>query len=417
MNLYESALSSVDAEKSRVENGVNVLAPAPHKSALSILLSKLSEPLTVILGIASIVSCASGSWMEGGGILLAVILSAGIGFISEYRAGRAFDILNLTDDSAPVKVIRDGAMTSVPRSEIVKGDIIKVETGEEIPADGRVLSSSEFHLDQSKFTGEPESVLKCASDDPAFDEASVNATYPADTVLRSSSVVSGNAFVLVTAVGMATEIGGTARAASEITDETTPLQKQLGHLSKVIAVFGVSVAFLLFTVLCVMAYNANTFSFASALNFFMLALTLIVVTVPEGLPMSVTLSLACSMRKMARNNCLIRRLHACETIGCTTVICSDKTGTLTMNRMTVAAKNFPVGSESVVNDAFAMNSTAELDGGEVLGNPTEGALLLSLANDGIDYKVFEPRKMCLKGVISPQRQSIWPRFSVMALFM
>ncbi|MDD4816802.1 MAG: calcium-translocating P-type ATPase, PMCA-type [Victivallaceae bacterium] len=378
-------LTEKKAAESRRLNGRNELDPPPHKPGWRLLLEKLSEPLTVILGAAAVVSMLTGGVIEGCGILLAVVLSAGIGFASEYRAGREFDILNKTEDGVPVKTLRDGKLTPVPRAELALGDVMFVETGEEIPTDAEVLDATEFNVDQSKFTGEPEMVRKVRRDDKDFTTLSADASYPADNVLRGSGILSGSAWLRATAVGMATEIGRTARAATEITDETTPLQKQLTKLSKVIAVFGVALAVILFALLTLRGWSAGTLDKHLLLTFFMVAVTLIVVTVPEGLPMSVTLSLACAMRKMAGSNCLLRRLHAGETIGCATVICTDKTGTLTMNRMRVAALFFPAAAAELATEAMCVNSTASLDGDEVLGNPTEGALLLHLRDNGVDW--------------------------------
>lgn len=384
---YYNGLSSKEAEDAIIAHGLNILESPPHKSALVLLFEKLTEPLTIILGAAALVSVLTGEWIEGCGILSAIILSAGIGFISEYRAGRAFDILNKTNDEIPVKTMRDGKVTEIPKSHIVEGDIVFTERGDEIPADGIVLECNDFQLDQSKFTGEPEGVRKVPHDDPEYTELSSHGTYRADLALRGSSVVSGNAVLRICAVGMKTEIGKTARSASEITDETTPLQKQLARLSKVIAIFGVSLATLLFIILATKHAMAGDITLQALITIFMIAVTLIVVTVPEGLPMSVTLSLACSMRKMARANCLVRRLHATETIGCTTVICTDKTGTLTKNCMTVAESFFPQGSDELVSEAVSINSNADLDAetDKVIGNPTEGALLLFLRTRNVDY--------------------------------
>lgn len=379
-------LTEQQVEYSRATHGWNVLAPAPHRPAWKLALEKFSEPLILILAFAALLAVLTGGWVEGGGILLAILLSAGIGFLSEHRAGREFDILNRTDDAALVRTWRNGSPVHCPKAEIVVGDAVAVETGEEIPADGIVVESRDLRVDQSKFTGEPEPVAKVTPDDPAKNLLARNATYPPECVLRGSTVVSGCAVIEITAVGMATEIGKTAAAATEITDETTPLQKQLRHLSKVIAIFGFSLSALLFVLLTAQAFSADALTPSALLTIFMIAVTLIVVTVPEGLPMSITLGLACNMRKMAQSNCLIRRLHAGETIGCATVICTDKTGTLTMNQMNVTEVFFQDFGRDLFEEAMCVNSTAELNGGEVLGNPTEGALLRHLANGGIDYR-------------------------------
>ncbi len=384
---HYTGLSMAEVSASLAAHGANVLLPPPRKSAWRLLGGKLAEPLILILMLAALLAAATGGGLESAGILLAVVLAAGIGFLSEYRAGRAFDILNQTDDEIAVKVWRDGKLTSQPRKNLVVGDIIIMETGEEIPADAEVLEVNEFEVDQSKFTGEPEPVVKLPADDPGCVALSQESTYPASRVLRGSAVLSGRAVLRLSAVGMATEIGHTAHAAAELTDETTPLQRQLARLSKVIAIFGLSAAGFLFAVLIFQHAQAGTLSLSALLGIFMIAVTLIVVTVPEGLPMSVTLSLACGMRRMARSNCLIRKLHATETIGCATVICTDKTGTLTENRMRVVLAALPEDDAALTAEALAANSTAELDGDAVLGNPTEGALLRWLRDGrGVDYR-------------------------------
>lgn len=389
-------LSSAQVEESRRTNGANVLEPPPKEPAWKLFLGKFKDPVILILILATLVSALTGGYVESIGILLAVLLSTGIGFWSEYRAGRAFDILNRTEDARPVKTVRDGNTVLCPRAELVKGDIIFVETGEEIPADAEVLSAVRLHVDQSKFTGEPEPVAKVAADDPVFATLG-EATYPHNRLLRGSSVLEGNAWLRIAAVGGETEIGRTARAAAEITGTVTPLQKQLIRLGKWIAAIGISLSALLFVILIAAALLHGELPsewdalfqpepLRLLLGFLMIAITLIVVTVPEGLPMSVTLSLACNMRRMAKSNCLVRTLHAGETIGAATVICTDKTGTLTMNRMRVSALHFPGADDALVAEAFAVNSTADLNGDEVIGNPTEGALLRVLAERGEDYR-------------------------------
>ncbi len=381
-------LSSAQVEESRRQYGANVLADPPHRSGWALLWDKLREPLIAILVLAALISMLTGGWIEGGGILLAVILAAGIGWAGEYRAGRAFDILNRTDDQVQVSVLRDGVWHALMRCELVVGDVIAVETGAEIPADAEVLTAHDFEVDQSKFTGEPEPVAKVPDDSGVFAELSENTPYPANRVLRGSTVLSGHAELRITGVGMHTELGQTAQAATEVFDETTPLQQQLKHLSKVIAICGISLAVMVFVLLCVLNFRHGTLSGTALLSIFMVAVTLIVVTVPEGLPMSVTLNLACAMRKMAKANCLLRRLHAAETLGCTTVICTDKTGTLTMNRMYCVGSFFPDEDPVLTGEALATNSTAHLDEGKTVGNPTEGALLGWLAGRRQDYRAI-----------------------------
>lgn len=356
----------------------------------------------MILIAAALISAFTGALIESLGILLAVFLATGIAFLNEYRAGKEFDILNRVDDSTPVKAIRGGRFQFVPKQELVVGDVIFVETGEEIPADSRVLEAVNLHVDQSKFTGEPEPVAKVSSDSPAFAGLG-ESSYAHDLLLRGSTVLEGNAYAEIVSVGAETEIGRTAIAASEVTDIVTPLQKQLNRLGKLIAAAGTSLSLFLLIVLIVRAVltgelpgdlsaYADLKVIGTLLGFFMIAITLIVVAVPEGLAMSVTLSLAYSMRRMTASQCLVRKLHACETIGAATVICTDKTGTLTMNRMRVRELFFPAADpegQRLVQEAFCANSTANLsvrDGEvQVVGNPTEGAVLLDLHERGIAY--------------------------------
>ncbi len=381
-----SGLSEADVVKSLADFGENVLTPPPRDSLLKLFLEKLKDPIIIILVVATGISCISGEWVESLGILLAIILSTGIAFFSEYRAGKTFDILNAAEEQSAVKVIRAGGCRSIPKSEVVVGDIILLEMGEEVPADCEVLEQSTFAVDQSKFTGEPEPVEKFPQGSPeALEAANDGSTYPIYLVLRGSMVLQGNATVRVVAVGDATEIGKTSRAATEQTNLLTPLQRQLQKLGKTIAWFGFGASAILFTILGWNLYQSGAIGNLSAwLGVLMVVVTLIVVTVPEGLPMSVTLSLACAMRRMSASNVLVRKMHACETIGAATVICTDKTGTLTMNQMTVSKVVFV--DEEMVPEAFAVNATAHLNQGQVIGNPTEGALLKALEADQIDFE-------------------------------
>lgn len=398
-------LTENEVAASRLEHGTNLLEPARGKTVWQLFAEKFRDPVIVILIAAALISAFTGAVIESIGILLAVFLATGIAFLNEYRAGKEFDILNRVDDSTPVKTIRSGGFAFVPKQELVVDDVIFVETGEEIPADARVLESVNLHVDQSKFTGEPEQVAKAAAGEPAFAELG-EASYGHDLLLRGSTVLEGNAYAEVVAVGGKTEIGRTAAAASEVTELVTPLQKQLNRLGKLIAVAGSSLSLFLLIVLIVRAIltgelpadfsaYADLKVIGTLLGFFMIAITLIVVAVPEGLAMSVTLSLAYSMRRMTASQCLVRKLHACETIGAATVICTDKTGTLTMNQMRVRERFFPSMDQTgtgkvdrrLIQEAFCANSTANLSiqGNEiqVVGNPTEGAVLLALHEEGI----------------------------------
>lgn len=394
-------LTTEEVIVSRAEHGSNHLKPAPGKPAWKLLLEKFRDPVILILIAAALISVFTGAVIESLGILLAVCLSVGIAFLNEYRAGKEFEILNRVEDSEPVKTIRDGGFGMIPKQDLVVGDVIFVETGEEIPADCKVLESVNLHVDESKFTGEPEPVAKSAAGSSLSVESGGSA-YACDLLLRGATVLEGSAYAKVVSVGAQTEIGRTAIAASEITDAVTPLQRQLNRLGKVIAVAGSSLSVLLLILLVVRAVAvgelpgtlsgyASLTVIGTLLSFFMIAITLIVVAVPEGLAMSVTLSLAYSMRRMTASRCLVRKLHACETIGAATVICTDKTGTLTMNQMRVRDLFFPAGEDvrELVREAFCVNSTANLSSGdgavEVIGNPTEGAILIYLHEHGISY--------------------------------
>ena len=456
---------------SRAEHGANVL-PAPVRVAWYIqYLQKFRDPVIRILMIAAVLSCLIGDWVEGGGILAAILLATFIAFLNEYRAEKEFDLLNQSNDDLPYKVIRGGAFVMVPRRDLVVGDVIFIEQGEEIPADARVLEAVNLQLDESSLTGETDPVGKFPAGHPEIARLG-ECTYPADKLMRGTPVVEGYGYAEITAVGEHTEIGRTAREASLETEEDTPLQKQLEKLSRLIGLVGFLISVLTFGVLagreiyrgemvqtpaqwgitatlalalalallrvwlpliteglevirnrtfasaprswiCIAAAVAVVLIglggiwfggvwqepaisrevIARLLNFFMIAVTLIVVAVPEGLAMSVTLSLAYSMRRMTASNNLVRKMHACETIGAATVICTDKTGTLTMNRMRVNSMHFaafPEGSGALLEESIAVNTTGNLSIGEdgeaeAVGNPTEGALLLYLHGKGLDF--------------------------------
>jgi P-type Ca2+ transporter type 2C len=462
---------------SRAAHGDNVLTPPKREPWWRQYLAKFDDPVIRILMIAAAVAVAVGAmeghYAEGIGIILAVLLSTGLAFVNEFRAAREFDILNRTSDDVPVTVRRAGNFTTVPRRDVVVGDIVQIEVGAEIPADGKLIEAVGLKVNESRLTGESRPSDKHL--DPVHHDESA---YSADHLLRGTTVVDGYGLFEVTAVGDGTQIGQTARAAAEDTGTETPLNRQLVRLSQWIGVIGFGVSLLTFIALvtrdvltvalpltgqqwsvvavagiginvalvrvwlpivfdglnlCGLKANRPAWLVSggvrgwlttaglgagvivvcavlgwlfggwparptewlpvSAVNafleYFMIAVTIVVVAVPEGLAMSVTLSLAYSMRKMTASNCLVRRLHACETIGAATVICSDKTGTLTMNEMRVAAAELN-GPQELIAEAIAANSTAQLDrSGDVntpVGNPTEGALLLWLADRGVDYQ-------------------------------
>ncbi|MDR3204733.1 MAG: calcium-translocating P-type ATPase, PMCA-type [Deltaproteobacteria bacterium] len=547
LNSLIKGLTSAEVLESRARHGANVLTPPPRDPWWKLYLEKFEDPIIRILLVAAVIAILAGivegQFAEGIGIIIAVLLATTLGFINEYKANQEFDILNKVSDDEPIKVIRDGAYGSTPKKDLVVGDIISLEQGEEIPADAEVVSSVGFQVNEASLTGESLPVTKKPKGE--VEETGPALAYPRHQILRGTFVSDGRALARITTVGDSSEIGKTARAAAEETDTVTPLNRQLNRLSMFIGVFGFAVAFLIFAALTVregisgnlgdqipVAQTALTeaapdieeinkvrdslkasygelaetlplgkvlreneyyyyiklplsggqiyflflafFSLSfilvriwlpvvfdaveltgrsrpncqwlekeglgqwlqaagaglalftlglilglalgflsgglsswiplatalSLLRYFMVAVTIIVVAVPEGLPMSVTLSLAYSMRKMTAANNLVRRMHACETIGAATVICSDKTGTLTMNQMRVAGYDFPgfpkgntpEGQElELVAEGVCANSTANLmpdEKGELtkpLGNPTESALLLWLQGLGINY--------------------------------
>jgi len=388
-------LTASQVEKSRNAHGMNILTP-PHKTSMwKLYLEKYKDPIIQILLVAAAISLAM-AWVENDyvetiGIILAIFFATTVGFYFERDAAKRFSLLTKMDDVQLVKVRREGHVIEIPRKDVVKGDLIIVEVGDEVPADARLISSVNLQINESSLTGE------LLSDKNASPQDDLNAAYPADMILRSTMVMNGHGEAVVTAVGDDTEIGRVAKKSTEETDVVTPLNKQLNKLAALISKVGTIVSVLTFAIFLThdiltqpVWHSSDYFKMTEVvLKYFMMAVTLIVMAVPEGLPMAVTLSLALNMRRMLKSNNLVRRLHACETMGAVTVICTDKTGTLTQNRMTVVS---PDPSEEK-NDfdidlyyaAIALNSTAELDGDIVIGNPTEGALLMWMKEKGVDY--------------------------------
>lgn len=406
-----TGLTDAQVAESRARYGSNILTPAKKDPWWKLFLEKFRDPLIIILLIAGVLSiCISiyeyigldeGAtvFFEPIGIFIAILLATGLAFIFEQKANKEFAILNQVNDDEPVQVIRNGAATSVPKKDVVVGDILVLNTGEEIPADAELLESVSLSVDESTLTGEP---LARKSTDPAqFDP---EATFPTNHVMRGTKVMEGHAIARVTAVGDNTENGKVFEAAQIDDNVKTPLTEQLDRLGKLIARFSYAVGIAIVVGRILMYFlSGNPFEWmqftAYLLQTIMIAVTLVVVSVPEGLPMAVTLSLAYSMRRMLKTNNLVRKLHACETMGATTVICTDKTGTLTQNQMRVFRTNFHGLDNQQLTDSaqsrlielgIAANSTAQLDLSkgdkpEVLGNPTEGALILWLRDNGIDY--------------------------------
>lgn len=387
-------LNDQQVEQSRREHGENLLTPPKRTSLLRLYLEKYNDPIIRILLVAAVASLALAffhkDFIETIGIVLAIILATTIGFYFERDAAKKFDVLTALGEESPVKVRRNGTVTEIPRKDVVVGDVIIIEVGDEIPADGRLIASTDLQIDESSLTGEPIISKHVVTDETPSDK---EATYPSDTVLRSTMVMNGNGVAVVTAVGDSTEIGKVARKATEMTAVKTPLNIQLGKLAKLISKIGTGVsvsAFVIFLTHDIMTnplwQGTDYLKMAEVtLNYFMMAVTLIVMAVPEGLPMAVTLALALNMRRMLKSNNLVRKLHACETMGAATVICTDKTGTLTQNRMQVVDM-VVTAHEELMASAIALNTTANIDNeGKGIGNPTEVALLLRLRDKGTDY--------------------------------
>lgn len=406
-----TGLSLQEVEKSRAEHGENVLTPPAKTPLWKQFLEKFEDPIIRILlvalaasiGIAIFEFCHEGKgadvFFEPIGIFVAILLATGIGFWFEVKANRAFDVLNQVNDEDLVQVVREGKVTEIAKREVVVGDIVMLNTGNEIPADGELIEAVALQVNESTLTGEP--IIKKSTNPEDFDK---EATYPTNHVLRGTTVVEGHGVFRVLHVGDKTENGKVFTAAQIDNSVKTPLNHQLDGLGKVITkVSYVLAAIILIGRVATYLQGVEEIVFmdflAHLLQTFMIAVTLIVVTVPEGLPMSVTLSLALSMRRMLQTNNLVRKMHACETMGATTVICTDKTGTLTQNQMRIyETKFFGLKEQQLADDemskliaeGIAVNSTACLDsaGGEkpkVMGNPTEGALLLWLNEQGKDF--------------------------------
>lgn len=462
-------LTTAQVEESRAKHGTNALTPPKKESMWKLFLEKFTDPVIRILLVAAFlslgISFVHNEFYETIGIFFAIFLATGVSFWFEMDANRKFDILNQVNDETLIKVYRNGEITEVGKMDLVVGDIVVLETGEEIPADCELIESVQLSANESCLTGEPSIRKTHVEEDFKHD-----ATYPSNHLLRGTTIIEGNALARVIRVGDATEFGKVARQATEKSGEITPLTKQLDRLAKLIGVVGFSLAGLMFATLftkdvlggklggwgqvglasavilgvfvamakiwipivydamslgdkkkempeamakrgwlhwlllgmmvftaialCGFPFGVSMFEAehwvsieeaGKILQYFMIAVTLIVVAVPEGLPMSVTLSLALSMRKMLKNNNLVRKMHACETMGATTVICTDKTGTLTKNQMSVSEMHI-IKDNELLNKAIAANTTANIDSsGKPLGNPTEGALLLWLKEQGIDY--------------------------------
>ena len=425
-------LTDEQVRKSRTEYGVNLLTPPKRPSLWKLYLEKFEDPVVRVLLVAAffslVISIIENEYAETIGIIAAILLATGIGFFFEYDANKKFDLLNAVSEDTLVKVMRNGHVQEIPRKEVVVGDIVLLETGEEVPADGVLLEAVSLQVNESNLTGEP--VVSKTVVEADFDE---EATYASNRVLRGTTVVDGHAVMQVEWVGDATEIGKVARQSTEQSEEQTPLNIQLTRLANLIGKIGFTVAGVAFAVFfikdVILFYDFSSFhtfrdwmpAIQATLRYFMMAVTLIVVAVPEGLPMSVTLSLALNMRRMLATNNLVRKMHACETMGAITVICTDKTGTLTQNLMQVHEACFyglkkpgNLGEDDLsglIAEGISANSTAfleETQPGEKpkgVGNPTEVALLLWLNAQGRDYlKLREEAQVVEQLTFSTERK-------------
>ncbi|MCD7975778.1 MAG: calcium-translocating P-type ATPase, PMCA-type [Tannerellaceae bacterium] len=404
-------LTKQQVEESRRIHGENVLTPPQKTSLWKLFLEKFEDPIIRILLVAwflSLIIAGVHCWgpeqqgftafLEPVGIFFAIMLASGVSFFFEMRANKAFDILNTVNDDTLVKVIREGSIHQISKRDVVVGDVVVLSTGEEIPADGKLLEAISLQVNESTLTGEP--VIDKTIQEAEFDK---EATYPSNVVMRGTTIVDGHGIMEVEKVGDETGYGKVYEGSQIDNHIETPLQIQLKGLAGLISKAGYTIAGLTFIALLVKMLLVSAGvpvmdQIGQVLNIFMVAVTLIVVSVPEGLPMSVTLSLALSMNRMLKTNNLVRKMHACETMGATTVICTDKTGTLTENQMQVYETQFynlheqQLGKDelsSLVKEGISVNSTAYLEFSEdkitALGNPTEGALLLWLNKEGEDY--------------------------------
>ena len=393
-------LTDEQVKQSREQHGKNVLTPPQRTSLWKLYLDKYRDPIIQILLVAAFVSLILAfiekNFMETIGIFVAVFLATTVGFYFERDAAKKFNLLTALSEEQPVKVRRNGKVMEIPRHDVVVGDVVLVEVGDEVPADGELIVCNDLQINESALTGEPVAEKSL--------EGGGDGAYPRNVILRSTMVMNGRGEFVVTAVGDATEIGKVAKKSTEQTSVETPLHMQLDKLAKMISKVGsvVSVAaffiFLIHDILTNPAWGGKDYFYMAeiVLKYFMMAVTLIVMAVPEGLPMAITLSLALNMRRMLKSNNLVRKLHACETMGAVTVICTDKTGTLTQNKMQVSALELKQGDEALLDTAIALNSTAELNDGKPIGNPTESALLLWLDAQSKDYEELRKQVNVLK---------------------
>lgn len=409
-----SGLTATQVIESRNLHGNNVLTPVEKESIWRKFFEKFKDPTIIILIVAAVLSMGVSlyevlghgkgidAFLEPVGIMIAVLLATGLSFYFEQKADKEFAILNKVNDDEPVRVIRDHHTIEIPKRDVVVGDIVVIETGNEIPADAKLLDSMSLMVDESTLTGEP--IAPKFSDTALYDKET---TFPVNHVMRGTKVMEGHGLCEVFAVGDKTENGKVFKAAQIDQSVCTPLNEQLDRLGRLISKLGYSIAILVLIGRLIVYFSGmEVFEWTDFITFLlqsvMIAVTVVVVSVPEGLPMAVTLSLAYSMQRMLKTNNLVRKMHACETMGATTVICTDKTGTLTENQMRVhETQFFGLSNQQLSDDEasvlikenVALNSTATIDetkdgDTKVFGNPTEGALLLWLYQNGINAEVL-----------------------------
>ncbi len=413
---HYNGLTDAQVEESRRLHGENVLTPPQKEPLWKQFLEKFSDPIILILLIALLLSVGvacyeffgegkdASVFFEPAGILIAVLLATCVGFWFELSANKKFEVLNQVNDDTQVKVIRNGSVTQISRKEVVVGDVVLLETGEEVPADGLLLEAISLQVNESTLTGEP--MIQKTIREEDFDQ---EATYPSNQVMKGTTVADGHGIMEVQLVGDATEYGKVYKGSQIDSSVKTPLNMQLDSLGSFITKVGYAIASLIIVGRLFVYFHGSSSVFdwvdftGYLLQTAMIAVTVIVVAVPEGLPMSVTLSLALSMKRMLSANNLVRKMHACETMGACSVICTDKTGTLTENQMRIhETQFFGLGQEQtpketgigrLICESVAINSTAFLDESNaerpvVLGNPTEGALLLWLRGKGMNYSAL-----------------------------
>ena len=386
-------LSESEVAERRKKYGRNIITPPKETPWLQLYLDKFKDPIIIILlfatGISLIFGIINGEFIESIGIIVAVLIATGVGFWQEYDAKKKFDAMKSDKDYEPAKVRRDGIVIEIPKDQIVVGDVVILSAGDEIPADIRLFQATDMKVAEACMTGESAAVNKYPLDTPYEGSG-----FAPDLLLRGTVVEQGMGEGVVVSVGDETEIGKTTRLAAEEIHMQTPLEEKLHELAGKINIAAFSIAALMFIVLNLVhwswAFGEYDFTLSwqtllQEVRFLMGALVVIIVAVPEGLPLSVTLALAFSMKTMARENNLVKKMHACETIGSVNVIFTDKTGTLTQNRMTVVDKCVAPEKSTMLNIIGALNSTAEwTNGNHVLGNPTEGAILMSIGQSETD---------------------------------